>query len=333
MRWLDLTTLVHFQMVLSRYRSLIIRLNCLSESIHISSQGVDLIQEATDFRTALKMQSLSNYIENPSGGQTIITPLSYCSTPIKRMADESIINSPTDYLNILQEAMSSPTTEPLSASDHELISEFNISFNSAKQQTADPYNSSLSDIIQGVQAAHNMIIDHWRSNVGPTNWIHFNNMGRWGKNYLDRASANEYIQFANDINAAYYAHAFVDSDNVPLDGSNAYTITFTKDNYPNFSRFASITAYTPEDIELVANSYNKYLVASYTPGLEVDPDGSITIYVQSNPPITAPIANWLPVPATGPFNLMLRIYGPTSDSELNGTYIPPEINWKIGGGN
>ncbi|MBI5678547.1 MAG: DUF1214 domain-containing protein, partial [Planctomycetes bacterium] len=65
----------------------------------------------------------------------------------------------------------------------------------------------------------------------------------------------------------------------------------------------------------------------------VDPDGSITIYVQSNPPITAPIANWLPVPATGPFNLMLRIYGPTSDSELNGTYIPPAILWKIGGGN
>lgn len=296
-----------------------------------SSQGVDWTQAAKDFRAALKLQSLSGYKQDPSGGQTVITPLSYCTTPIKRMADEAIANYPTDYLNTLQEAMNSSTTEPLTASDQTLISEFNSSFNAAKQQTAD--TSALSDIIRGVQAAHTAIIDHWRSNTGATNWIHFNNMGHWGENYLDRASANEYIQFANDIQAAYYAHAFVDSDNIPLDGSNAYTITFTKDNVPQFSRFVSVTAYTPEDIELVSNSYNKYLVASYTPGLTANSDGSITFYIQATPPTTAPIANWLPVPASGPFNLMLRIYGPTSESELNGTYTPPAIKWKIGGVN
>ena len=107
-------------------------------------------------------------------------------------------------------------------------------------------------------------------------------------------------------------------------------MTFAGDTMPDYSRFFSVTAYTPDDIELVENSYNKYLVASYTPGLVVSADGSITIYVQSKPPTAAPIANWLPVPV-GPFNLMLRIYGPNGSAK-DGSYIPPGIKWKIVGG-
>ena len=277
-----------------------------------SPQGVDQTQAA------------SNYQTNPAGGQAFIAPLFYYSAPIKRTADDAIMTSPTDFLNTLQLAMASPTTEPLTTADQTLISQFNSSFNAAKQQTADPTGAPLSNIIQGAQTALTAIIDHWRSNTGPTKWIHPTNMGHWGVNYLDRASANEYIQYGNDSQSAYYAHVFVDENDIPLDGNiYAYTITFTQNNMPNFSRFASLTAYTPEDIELVPNAGNKYVVASYTPGLVVSPDGSVTIYVQPNPPTTAPTANWLPVPS-GPFNLMLRIYGPQGNA-LDGTYIPPAV--------
>jgi hypothetical protein len=100
-------------------------------------------------------------------------------------------------------------------------------------------------------------------------------------------------------------------------------IHFSKDELPEKTRFWSITAYTPENIELVENSLNKYVVASYTPGLVYDPDGGLTVYLQTNMPRIAPRANWLPVPS-GPFNVMLRIYGPQG-SALDGTYVPPGI--------
>lgn len=288
-----------------------------------SPQGLDLKQAASQFRSTLRMQGLSAYQANPLGGKAFDAPLKYYGAPIKSASDELLFTSPTQYLNTLQQAMSSPATEPLSSDDQALISQFNTSFNAAKQQTNDP-NGALTDIITGAQAAHTAIIDNWKSHIGSTNWIHFGNMGHWGTSYLDRSSANEYIQYGNDSNAAYYAHAFVDWNKIPLDGSlGAYTITFTKGNTPAFSRFVSITAYTPEDIELVANSDNKYVVASYTPGLVAAADGSVTIYVQPNPPLTAPKANWLPVPS-GPFNLMLRVYGPQGTAK-DGTYIPPAI--------
>ncbi len=288
-----------------------------------SHQGVNLTQEASNFRAALQMQSLSAHQANPAGGQAFVAPLSNYRAPVKRMVDELIYTAPTEFLNTLQEAVLSPTT-PLTTADRVLVWQFYNVFNEAKQ---DKSGVALSRIIQGVQAAHTAIVNNWRSNTGPTNWIHFNNFGEWGDNYLDRASATEYLQYGNKLSAAYYAHTFVDVGGVPLDGSvGAYTITFTQENMPSFSRFMSVTAYTPEDIELVANPIDKYVVASYTPGLVTAPDGSITIYVQPSAPTTAPIANWLPVP-DGPFNLMFRVYGPEGNALLDGTYIPPAVQW------
>jgi hypothetical protein len=49
-------------------------------------------------------------------------------------------------------------------------------------------------------------------------------------------------------------------------------------------RFWSITAYTPEAIELVRNSAEKYVVARYTPGLVTNADGSISIYITRRQP-------------------------------------------------
>lgn len=53
-------------------------------------------------------------------------------------------------------------------------------------------------------------------------------------------------------------------------------------------------------------------------------DGSVTIYVQADPPKTADIPNWLPVPK-GEFSLLFRVYGPKGKA-LAGTYVPPKIH-------
>src|ERR1043166_5973146 len=89
-----------------------------------------------------------------------------------------------------------------------------------------------------------------------------------GTAYLDRTALTEYIQVGNDREAAYYANAFVDASGLPLDGGSfAYTIKFTRKDLPEYKRFWSLTAYTPEYVELVPNILNKYVVASYTHGL------------------------------------------------------------------
>jgi hypothetical protein len=90
-------------------------------------------------------------------------------------------------------------------------------------------------------------------------------------------------------------------------------------------RFWSVTAYTPEAIELVPNPARKYGVASYTPGLQfnTDDDGSLSIYMARQLPAGVPMANWLPIPP-GAFNIMLRVYGPEETVEDN-TYVPPGI--------
>jgi hypothetical protein len=102
-------------------------------------------------------------------------------------------------------------------------------------------------------------------------------------------------------------------------------MTFPPGGTPDASRFWSLTAYTPDAIELIPNAIDKYVVASYTPGLEANPDGSISIYISETKPDEAPEANWLPV-SDRAFNLMLRVYGvvPKSDVAKN-KYVPPPV--------
>ena len=104
----------------------------------------------------------------------------------------------------------------------------------------------------------------------------------------------------------------------------AYTLTFTKSQIPQASRFWSLTAYLPRGNTLVPNAARKYEVAKFTPGLVTNPDGSVTIYIQTTPPPSALRLNWLPVPR-GRFDLLLRVYGPEGNTGPGAKYIPPEI--------
>jgi hypothetical protein len=57
--------------------------------------------------------------------------------------------------------------------------------------------------------------------------------------------------------------------------------------------------------------------------LQYNADGSLDLYIQNNSPGPDKETNWLPAPATGPFNLVVRIFWP-KESALDGT-------WKIPG--
>jgi hypothetical protein len=280
--------------------------------------------EANAFRSRLALQTLDAYDASGHSGRTLVLPLFFFAPSVKLMADEGLAKAPEAFLATVQEAMASPLTQPVTDDDRALMQRFDAAFAQARE-VVDHDSGPLAEIIRGAQAAYAAIINRWQSHRGSTNWIHFDNIGHWGTNYLDRAALTEYIQVGNDRTAAYYANAFVDASGLPLDGGSfGYTIEFAKDQLPEYTRFWSLTAYTPEYIELVPNSLDKYVVASYTRGLETADDGSVTIYVQANPPKHGNIANWLPVPQ-GHFSLLFRVYGPQG-SALEGTYVPPKIH-------
>ena len=57
--------------------------------------------------------------------------------------------------------------------------------------------------------------------------------------------------------------------------------------------------------------------------LERDPDGGLTLYLECEPPGDDRESNWLPAP-DGPFQLVLRLYGPQPEA-LDGTWTEPPV--------
>jgi hypothetical protein len=284
------------------------------------SGDVDQTTQANMFRKSLTTQSLNDYV--PGGGTpTKIAREFFFSVPFKTTADNLIAQDPIAFLRQLQRAVISDHTPTLSPYEQALSDRFDSLFANR--------NMSRSEFSKGAQAAHQLILDryltftHWAPI--PTNWIHFKNIGDWGNQVVERSSIAEFIQYANNIKAAAYYHAFKDANGNPLDGSNTrgYVLTFSPKEIPEATRFWSLTAYTPEAIELVPNPARKYAVASYTPNLQPNDDGSLSVYMAQQLPVGVPMANWLPIPA-GAFNIMLRIYGPEESVE-DDTYVPPPI--------
>ncbi len=291
--------------------------NLIFRADKYSETGEDLTAQARAFRASLRLLPLKEYVVNPAGGATRIVPEAFYSVPFKTAADKLITRAPIVFLRQLQAAVQSSNTPPFSPQEQALSDDFDRLF-------AD-WQADQRAFQSGARRAHQRIIDNYLSQRGPTNWITFTNIGDWGDDVLDRASITEFIQFGNGRSTAAYYHAFRDGVGSPLDGRNrrGYVLTFRKDQIPEAQRFWSLTAYTPDSIELIRNPARKYAVASYTPGLQFNPDRSLSVYMATEPPPGVPMANWLPV-APQPFNIMLRVYGPEG-SVADNTYIPPAI--------
>ena len=85
---------------------------------------------------------------------------------------------------------------------------------------------------------------------------------------------------------------------------------------PPVSVFWNMGMYDEGEL-FVENEFGRYSIGSTTDGLKTADDGSITILIQHQRPDDT--ANWLPAPASGPFNLTMRLYGAQTPI-LDGTY-------------
>ena len=291
-----------------------------------SSTGVNMIAEAYAFRAALRMTTLAKYEADHNAGAPDIRPLFPTFILSFKVAEDTAATlTPNVFLRVMQRAVASPDTVPLSSSDLQLSAAFNQDFAAAQRAARRGNPVPLARIDAAVRAAYREIDVHYRTHYVPgTKWVHFTNIADWGTDYLDRAATTEYIQLGNNEATAGYWDAFTDGAGRTLNGArHSYTLTFPAGEIPQAKRFWSLTAYVPRTIELVPNRANKYLVASYTPGLVTNPDGSITITMAPTRPAGVPMANWLPVPR-GDFSTVLRAYGPTGNTASPG-YAPPAI--------
>ncbi len=146
--------------------------------------------------------------------------------------------------------------------------------------------------------------------------------GRFGTDY-DLRAVIAYAAFAvNQPEDAIYPNLRVDAHGAPLTGNRRYVLRFSAEQIPQVKApgFWSLTLYDGEQF-LVANPLDRYALAGDSP-LQLQPDGSLELYVQADDPGPERRSNWLPAPTQGAFNLTLRVYMPT-DAMLAGHWSPP----------
>lgn len=290
-----------------------------------SENGTDLTQESNDFRSNLQLLNLTSYESQPDSGKTKIIPVEYYSAPFKVLHDTLVQETPITYLKMVQKALRSAIVPPLSDPERVIRDQFDAIFSNENAWLC------YAEFAVGAQKAFQDIVNNYLGSEDGNGWIHFVDITQWNatsqQGRLNRASTTEYIQWANGIDTAAYYHTFVDNIGNPLDGSGGQQYTIRFDEIPEAERFWSVTAYTPNSVELIPNDADKYHVASYTPGLEYDQDGSLTLYLSAVQPAGVPEANWLPLSTSnGPFNVMLRIYGVVPNSTIaSNTYEPPPV--------
>lgn len=144
----------------------------------------------------------------------------------------------------------------------------------------------------------------------------------FGGDHLRRAHIAHQAIGAVEPAEAVYPRCDTDRDGKVLDGHHRYRLHFGPEQLPPVDAFWSITLYDATDKMLVDNPIDRYAIGDRTPGLHLEPDGGLTLWLQYLAPESPEQrANWLPTPAGG-FVLCLRAYLP-HPALLDGTHRLP----------
>jgi hypothetical protein len=147
-------------------------------------------------------------------------------------------------------------------------------------------------------------------------------IGAYGTDYTLRAVVALQGLAANRPAEAVYLIGITDPSLRFLNAAHDYVVHFPAGQLPPARYFWSLTMYD-QNFFLVANPLGRYALGDRSRSLRRNADGSLDIYLQrTSPPGHA--GNWLPTPATGNFEITLRLYGPHANV-LDGTYTLPPI--------
>ena len=157
----------------------------------------------------------------------------------------------------------------------------------------------------------------------PHHWSTISNEAAFGTDYYTRTAVAKSNIMVNAPNETKYFYQDLDADGTLLNSANAYTVTFAKGETPPVNGFWSLSIYNEHHF-FVANSINRFSVGTKNKDLRPAADGSLTIYVQAEPPADpAQRANWLPA-SKGDFSLYVRAYWPRP-AITEGSWTPPPV--------
>ena len=150
-------------------------------------------------------------------------------------------------------------------------------------------------------------------------------LGDFGQDYLLRGTVALGGLAALPPEEAMYMQAEGPSPRKLFDGTRAWRLHFPAGRLPPVDSFWSLSLYEAMDdgqFFFCDNPLGRYAIGDRTPGLMLNADGSLDIWMGCESPGAEREANWLPAPA-GPFALFLRAYLPKPEL-LQGYYrIPP----------
>jgi len=157
----------------------------------------------------------------------------------------------------------------------------------------------------------------------PYHWSTVSNGADFGTDYFTRTAVARSNMFINRSEETKYYYQDLDADAQRLNGAHRYTITFAKGMTPPVRGFWSLSLYNEHHF-FAPNELNRYCLGTKSRELKLNPDKSLTLYVQTSAPSEEHRANWLPAPPDGDFSLYLRAYWPKSPV-LEGSWTPPPV--------
>jgi hypothetical protein len=180
-------------------------------------------------------------------------------------------------------------------------------------------------IADAPKSAQKKIMAHFKEGgTFESGWLFTTKAGVYGTDYLQRALITAIGLGANRPQDAIYPTSEADADDKPYSGANKYVMRFNKDEMPPVDGFWSLTMYNGEYF-FVDNPLNRYNVSSRSK-FKTNPDGSVDVYIQNEPPGKDKEANWLPAPKDK-FVLMMRLYWPKekAPSIIDGSWKIPRV--------
>lgn len=166
------------------------------------------------------------------------------------------------------------------------------------------------------------IIEYASRQLGEKNngWAMMFQGGRYGNDYLSRASINYRAAGLNVAERALYPNRYTDDKGEQLSGEFRYKMLMPA-NVPA-KEFWSLTLYDAKNLYMVENEINRYAISTNRKGqLTFNDDDSLTVCISHKRPQES--CNWLPAPS-GDFYLHMRLYEPTQ-SVLNNEYLLPKV--------
>ncbi|WP_280234333.1 DUF1254 domain-containing protein [Nocardia cyriacigeorgica] len=280
----------------------------------IQVNGRDDVPAVRAIQTQLRLTPLSSWppgaITSPPAGQE--GPAELPEPPVEAVADMSA----RDFFDRMCALMVDNPPAPEDAPALDRFATVGIT------PGGHPRGIDTDELIAGADTARRQIAVYLDPLARTENgWVINTDIGRYGTNYLLRASTANRGLGANLAENAMYPTLFGDAGG---DGASVpFRLRFPPGATPPVDAFWSLTAYGANG-HLVANPAEIYSIGHQVP-VVYQPDGTLELAVQyADPGSTVPAGNWLPIPPAGQFSLVLRLYAPR-EAALTGAWVPPPL--------